>query len=175
MKKPRLLWFELAWTDAAFGAIFPGLLTAHTPPPRDAASADGAPAEPTSAPPIRPADFFQELLAGVPFEQSIGLRAALWMVALAPLFTVRRLGTIASLSQEDRARVLERLMSSPLYLVRQLAIALKGIAAMLYAQAPAVRARMFASPPRRADVVPLRSRKKSDPPPAGGANEHAAE
>lgn len=128
--RPRLLplaSFELAWTDAAFDAIYPE-------PPRSRL--------PHGVVSMHPARFFDDVLASVPFEQSLGLRVTLWMVALAPLFTIRRLGTIASIAPEDRSRVLERLLTSPVYVVRQLAMSFKALATLLYAKSDSVRAAM---------------------------------
>lgn len=131
--RPRLASFELAWSDAAFDAIYP------EPPvsmlPHGIAS-------------MHPARFFDGVLAEIPLEQSLGLRLTLWMIALAPLFTIRRFGTIASITPEDRARVLERLITSRIYVVRQLAMSFKAVATLLYAQSDVVRAAM-STPVRR--------------------------
>lgn len=156
--RPRLLAFELAWADATFDAVFP----------------DGT-ALPHGVARLHPARFFDGLLLDVPLEQSLGLRVALWIVALAPVFTIRRLGTIASIDAADRPRVLEALLASPTYAVRQLTLGLKAMAALLYAQSPAARAAMT-EPPGSA-VVTLRSgQRPSGPPPrAGASHEHAAE
>jgi len=130
--RPRLCSFEIAWADAAFDAIYPEPGTARTLRshlPHGIAS-------------MHPAHFFDGVLAKVPFEQSLGLRLTLWMIALAPLFTIRRLGTIASLRPLDRTRVLERLVTSPIYVVRQLAMSFKAIATLLYVQSAPVREAM---------------------------------
>jgi hypothetical protein len=134
---PRLASFELAWTDAAFDAIYPE--PPRSPLPHGVAS-------------MHPARFFDDVLATIPLEQSLGLRATLWMVALAPLFTIRRLATIASLHADDRVRVLTLLVTSSNYFVRQLAMSFKAIATLLYAKSDAVRAAMTvpAAPPRAA-------------------------
>ncbi len=124
---PRLASFELAWTDAAFDAIYPE-------PPRSRL--------PHGIACMHPARFFDDVLSTIPLEQSLGLRVTLWMVALAPLFTIRRLGTIASLDADDRARVLTRLITSSNYFVRQLAMSFKAMATLLYAKSDAVRAAM---------------------------------
>ena len=91
---------------------------------------------------MHPARFFQDVLATVPLEQSVGLRVTLWMIALAPLFTIRKLGTIASIGPLDRVRVLERLLASRSYFVRQLTLSFKAIATLLYARSERVRAAM---------------------------------
>ncbi len=123
--RPHLLPFERAWTDAAFDAIYP----------------DGTALGPGVAS-MHPARFFDSALRDLPLEQSLGLRIALWIVALAPLFTITKLGTIASVAPGERTRVLERLLASPIYAVRQLVMALKAMATLLYAQSAAVRAAM---------------------------------
>ena len=146
--RPRLCSFELAWTDAAFDAIYPE---------RDSASPDGRLLShlPHGVASMHPARFFDSVLASVPFEQWLGLRATLWMIALAPLFTIRRLGTIASIAPADRARVLDRLIASPTYAVRQLAMSFKAIATMLYVQSDVVRAAM-SKPLQRAEAAQVR-------------------
>lgn len=120
--------FEVAWTDAAFDAIYPE--PPHSRLPHGIAS-------------MHPARFFDDVLARIPFEQSLGLRVTLWMIALAPLFTIRRLGTIASIDPDERCRVLERLLASPIYVVRQLAMSFKAVATLLYAKSDAVRSAML--------------------------------
>lgn len=128
--KPRLFDFERAWTDAAFDAIHPdGTALGHGVRCMD------------------PASYLEGVLRDVPFEQSVGIRVALWMVALAPLFTVRKLGTIASIDPASRAAVLMGLLASPIYAVRQLTLSMKAIAALLYSQSASVRAAM--TKPRR--------------------------
>lgn len=124
---PRLASFELAWTDAAFDAIYPE-------PPRSLL--------PHGVASMHSARFFDDVLSAIPLEQSLGLRVTLWMVALAPLFTIRRLGTIASIGADDRARVLTRLVTSSNYFVRQLTMSFKAMATLLYAKSEAVRAAM---------------------------------
>jgi hypothetical protein len=78
----------------------------------------------------------------VPFKAAIGLRLAVWIVALAPLFVIGRLATIRGLAREDRERVISKLTYSPSYGIRQLVMILKTMGAMLYAAHPSVRARM---------------------------------
>ena len=185
--RPRLSSFELAWTDAAFDAIYPA-------PPRSLLpAAQGGRYLPHGVASMHPARFFDSVLASIPFEQSLGLRVTLWMIALAPLFTIRRLGTIASIDEGERGRVLERLVTRPIYVVRQLAMSFKAIATLLYAKSEAVRAAMStplaigasfeprleaasssqpSSEPGLVSATRLTSRataKKS-----GGAHEHAA-
>src|SRR4051812_11987071 len=147
--RPRLFAFERAWTDAAFDAIHPdGTVLGHGVRSMD------------------PASYLDGVLREVPFEQSLGLRVALWIVALAPLFTVRKLGTIASIDESARGRVLMALLTSPVYAIRQLTLGLKAMAALLYAQSDAARVAM--TKPRRAlPLAPSERDKRS--------LEHAAE
>ncbi len=202
--RPRLFHlasFELAWTDAAFDAFYPE-------PPSSPLASPPAPAPLGSGTAVRlalphgvlsmnPARFFDDVLAKIPFEQSLGLRVTLWMIALAPLFTIRKLGTIASISVADRYRVLDRLVTSSNYFVRQLAMSFKAVAALLYAQSDAIRTAMSTPVPsfgvldasnRSTHEMPreipegetglvsatrLTSRRTSAT--KGGSNEHAAE
>jgi hypothetical protein len=157
--RPRLLSFELAWTDAAFDAIYPD--------PRSSREL------PHGIKQMHPASFFDALLAEIPLEQSVGLRLALWIVALAPLFTIRRLGTIASIGTQDREHVLDRLLKSPIYVVRQLVMSLKAMAALLYSQSPAVRAAM--STPRQTPAALVQLRSRALPEGAKSREDHAAE
>ena len=167
---PALASFELAWTDAAFDTIYPE-------PPLSVL--------PHGVLSMHPARFFQSVLASVPLEQSVGLRVTLWMIALAPLFTIRKLGTIASVGPEDRVRVFERLLTSRNYFVRQLTMSFKAIATLLYARSERVRAAMTTPLiPDRKSHVPLvsatritsRARAKTEASTGSrGTHEHAAE
>jgi hypothetical protein len=139
MMRPRLRGFELAWTNAAFDTFFPE----NTALPHGVLRMD-------------PARFLDTLLGELPLEQALGVRATLWIIALAPLFTIRRVATIASLACADRALVIDRLLASRIYAVRQLVAGFKAIATLLYAQSPAVRRAMTVpvGPPSR-DLVPV--------------------
>ena len=171
--RPRLFSFELAWADAAFDAIFP-------PPPQSSGAARSAAEQKGTAlahgiATMHPGRFLDDLLAAIPVEQSIGLRLSLWIVALAPLFAIRRLATIASLDEGDRPRVIERLLASPIYAVRQLVSGFKAIGSLLYARSPEIYAQMI-KPERTATLFQL-TPKKANPSPAhgGSTHEHAAE
>jgi hypothetical protein len=176
--RPRLRSFEHAWTEAAFDAIYPEPPESHLP--HGIRSMPGCPLG------GEPGRFFDHLLASIPLEQAVGLRLTLWLVALSPLFMIRRFGTIASIAPEERTRVLERLVTSPSYVVRQLAMSFKAVATLLYVQSPAVRKAM-GTPVRPAlaassgeelvsgeglvSAARLTSRGKVE---GGGSHEHAA-
>lgn len=156
---PRLFGFELGWADAVFGAIFPES-------PRTALVHGIAS--------MKPARFLDELIATVPIEPSIGLRIALWIVAFAPLFTIRKLTTFASLDADDRERVLGRLLASPIYAVRQLVLGLKAMASLLYAQSPAIRRQMSTAVATALPAGSLVRVRAKDPAGTRSSHEHAA-
>jgi hypothetical protein len=154
----KLFGFELAWATAAFDAVFPE----RTALPHGIAR-------------MQPARFLADAIAASPLEQSIGLRLTLWIVALAPLWLLRRPKTIADIRPEERQRVLERLLASPVYAIRQLVVAFKAMGSMLYAQSPDARAAM--TMPRVAErLVAIRlASRTTTPHRLGDAHEHAAE
>lgn len=151
----RLFGFERSWAAAAFDAVFP----------------DGT-ALPHGIARMNPGRYFAETIQGSPLEQAVGLRLTLWIVALAPLWVLGRPRTIAGLGPEDRGRVLERLLTSPAYAIRQLMLGFKSVAAILYATSPEIRAAM--TTPRIAPALtPLRTRPRT-PAIQGTSHEHAA-
>lgn len=128
--------FERRWVEAIFTAIFPGPSGAEARPDGEGGTfSHGVDA-------MGPASFFEATLARAPLEAALGLRLTVWLVALAPIFLFRRPATIAALGPRDRERALDRLLSSPVYPVRQLTAGLKAIASLLYAQSPAIRREM---------------------------------
>lgn len=150
----RLFEFEIAWATAALEATFPE----RTQLPHGIAR-------------MNPGRFFADTIAASPLEPSIGLRLALWLVALAPFYFRWRPRTISAIPLSERQRVLERLLASPVYAVRELALALKAVGALLYAQSPAIRRAMTTpSSRRRARLEVLPQPVVSD-----GAHAHAAE
>ena len=88
--------------------------------------------------------YLTDTLKRIPLEPVIGIRAAIWIVALAPLIVLRRARTLAGLAPSDRELVMVALATNPVYAVRQLVLALKALAALLYAGSPTVRARLMA-------------------------------
>jgi hypothetical protein len=133
---------ETSWAEASMGAIFPGS--------RDAGLAD-----------IRAMDlrgFLSQVMATVPFQAALGLRLAVWIVALAPLFVLGRLTTVMGLDQAAREQLIAKLLASRSYALRSLVLILKTIGALLYAGDDTVRARMNATAPKP-DLVPLRIKR----------------
>ena len=88
-----------------------------------------------------------------PLEASIGIRLTLWMCALAPLFTVKRVCTITSLEGDDRARVLEAMGKSPVYAIRQLLLGLKAMLALHLAKDVRVRERLSRVAPEHEETL----------------------
>jgi hypothetical protein len=72
---------------------------------------------------------------------AFGLRAALWIIALAPLWQRGKLQTLSTLSIGARSQALAALLAHRSLVVRELALLLKLTAAMALFAAPAVRAR----------------------------------
>ena len=135
----RLTGIENRWAEAAMGAIFPGS--------REEGLTD-----------IRAMDvrgFLGRVVASVPSKVALGLRLAVWIVALAPLFVLGRLATITSLAQADRERVVAALVMSRNYALRSLVMILKTMGALLYAGDDGVRARMMV-PTKPKSLVTLR-------------------
>jgi hypothetical protein len=138
----RLTGFENAWAGAALAAMFPG-------------SADAGLAGIAA---MDVAGFLRGMMDRLPLRAALGLRAAVWVVALAPLFELGRVTTIRGLRASDRERLVVRLVKSRLYVVRSLLMMLKTFGALLYAGDASVRARLAAPSPRRS-LVPLRLRR----------------
>jgi hypothetical protein len=72
---------------------------------------------------------------------AFGLRAALWMVALAPLWFFGRLATFSRLARRERSELLGRLLVHHSFAVRELTMLLKLTAAMALLGTSSVRAR----------------------------------
>jgi hypothetical protein len=72
---------------------------------------------------------------------AFGLRAALWMVSLAPLWFLGRLATFSRLAVRERGELLSRLLRHNSFAVRELTLLLKLTAAMALFASSSVRAR----------------------------------
>jgi hypothetical protein len=71
----------------------------------------------------------------------MGVRLALWIVTFAPLWMGVALGTMAGIPVEKRTRLLDRMLASKLFLVRELALAMKIGASFALFSAQSIRAR----------------------------------
>jgi hypothetical protein len=72
---------------------------------------------------------------------ALGLRLAVWMAALAPLWLWGKLSTIGELAKERRTQLLRELLAHRVFAVRELSLLLKLCAAMALLGAPSVRLR----------------------------------
>ncbi len=140
--------FERRSARAAFGTIFPGADRGTLPLGICDMDLDG---------------YLDRTLSSIPFEPSIGLRLAIWVVALAPIFVLKRFATIASLGVEDRERVISAIYASPYYVVRSAAIALKAIGSLFYCGDARVRPSIVGAPvPANSGIVALRKRSNHE-------------
>lgn len=80
-----------------------------------------------------------------------GLRLGVWVFALAPLWALGRLRTMAGLSPAERAELIRRVLAHRLHLVRELALLFKIGAATALLGTPSVRARCSYDAARPAD------------------------
>lgn len=71
----------------------------------------------------------------------IGIRAALWLVALSPIWLGITFSTMAGLSQEKRAAILDRMLNSSAFIPRELALLIKISAAFALMSTRSIRAR----------------------------------
>jgi len=143
-----LMKFERKWA----AAVFDGVLPANADPriPVGARDAD-----------VAMVALFEDARASVPPRVALGLRVALWLVALAPLFTIGKLVTIGGLECLDRERVVLALLGSPFYFVRQLTMLLKAFGALFFlAAVPSVRDAIVR--PQSRSLVTLGMKKESN-------------
>jgi hypothetical protein len=99
--------------------------------------------------------FLAEVMRYLPFRAALGMRVAIWLVALAPFFVLGRLTTITRLSPHQRERVVMALLASRVYVVRSLFLILKTMGALLYGGNASVRARMAVSRAPSSGVRPV--------------------
>jgi hypothetical protein len=140
MKLSRL---ENAWAKAALSAMFPG---------SSESGLDGIAAMDVPG-------YLDDVMRTRPFRAALGLRVAVWIVALAPPFVLRRFVTVTGLSQIERERLLDQLLAHRAYSVRMLVMLLKTFGALFYAGDDRVRARL--RPPKARPLVSLRLRGSS--------------
>jgi hypothetical protein len=118
----RLFAFERRWLAAVFACVIPG-----------------SAAVPMSA-------FIDDLVTHAPLRVIAGARACLWLLLFAPPFVIGRLRTWIGLGARERLEVLERMRGSDLYIVRELPLLFKMLAALGYCGLPEVHARLELSP-----------------------------
>ena len=114
---------ERRWLCAIFDTILPASAAGFTPAPSD------VPLE----------VFFRDLERSAPSDFNLGLRVAVWVVMLAPPFTVRRMRPFTSLDSAERLAVVERLAASKVYLLREIPLLLKMVGCLGYCGVPEVQ------------------------------------
>lgn len=140
----RMTGLERGFAAAAFDGIFPRGSDERLP--QGAADGDMV-------------GLFENARADVPPRVALGLRVAVWIVALAPLLTIGKFATIASLATTDRERVVLALLSSNVYMIRQLTTLLKAFGALFFLTFPGVRKAIVRAPERAVESLVTLSKK----------------
>jgi hypothetical protein len=121
----RLLRFERRWLVRVFETILPGGATGELR---------------WGAADVPMGRFVDDFAVHAPLLTLLGLRAALWLVMLAPLLLARpRFRFFLALSAAERLRVLERLRRSDRYLVRESVSLLKLVGCLGFCGLAAVQ------------------------------------
>ena len=90
--------------------------------------------------------FLDDLLDSAPLKFVAGVRACVWMVVLCPPLLFGRMKTFLGLNDADRLLVLERLKSSPIYVVREMPLMFKMIVCLAFCGLPQVQKRLGIHP-----------------------------
>jgi hypothetical protein len=94
--------------------------------------------------------WFETMRVKAPFLAGLGLRLAIWLIALSPMWHLGRARLFASLPILDRAALLDRLLVHRFFAIRELSLLLKIQASMALFATPTVRARSGYDRARRA-------------------------
>jgi hypothetical protein len=113
LRRLSLLGFERRWLLEVFASILP----AH-------------PGLATGAADVPLRRFVDDFVIHAPLQAVLGLRAALWLVLLAPPFVLGRWRTFLGLAPAVRLILLDRLRRSDRYLVRESATLFKVVGAL---------------------------------------------
>jgi hypothetical protein len=101
---------------------------------------------------------FSRMRRGSTALAALGLRLAVWMVALAPLWLLGRVATFSKLARRDRSELLGRLLSHQNLVVRELTLLLKLTAAMALLGTVSIRARSGYDDVRAPAAIPSSAR-----------------
>ncbi|WP_394838555.1 hypothetical protein LVJ94_16780 [Pendulispora rubella] len=121
---------EMRWAYAVFGAIFPSGASERLP---------------LGICDLDLETYLTQIRSRAPYRSALGLRVAIWVIALAPMFVLYRACTIMSLDTASRETLLKKMLASPVYVVRQLVMLLKAVGAVLYAGTPSVNQAILAT------------------------------
>jgi hypothetical protein len=102
---------------------------------------------------------FRRMHAGSTPLAAFGLRFALWMVALAPIWALGRFMTFSTLGRAERTELLSRLLRHGSLVVRELMLLLKLTAAFALLGTPSVRERSGYDKPQVAATVAREARR----------------
>ncbi len=80
----------------------------------------------------------EEVLKNAPVRVAFGLRMAVWLFAFAPLYFLR-FRTLPHVDAAGRERMVLALLSSRVYVIRQLAVLLKAFGALMFIRSGGVR------------------------------------
>jgi hypothetical protein len=127
----RMFRFERRWLVALFEALLPSGVDPRFP--------DGADRVPTGR-------YVDDFVTHAPLETVFALRAGLWVAMLAPPFLLRRFRTFMGLAPGEKVALLEALLRSRIYLVRETALLFKIFACLGPCGLPAVQARIGIHP-----------------------------
>ncbi len=98
------------------------------------------------------ARFVDDLEARAPLEPRIGLRLAVWLVTLGPIFWRFRLRTFGRLERADQVAFLDAMAAHPVYVLREIPVLLKTLLCMGLFALPAAQRAMGV--PASADDTP---------------------
>lgn len=150
--------FERKWAGDLLSAYAP-----ETPP----ASPEGSSPAAGLAPAPGEVDYLETFdrmrKRGTPLA-ALGLRLAVWVLALAPFWSARALRTVSSLSVLQRSELLGRLLVHPFFIARELALLLKLCASMALLGTASVRARSGYDDVHAAPANQSGLRRRSDRP-----------
>jgi hypothetical protein len=84
---------------------------------------------------------FQRMRAQATPLAALGLRTAVWLIALAPIWLGVAARTLSSCKSRERTKIMSRLLSDRRFVVRELAMLLKLVASAALLGEPSIRAR----------------------------------
>lgn len=145
--------WEHVWAVEVLAAFAPASESRVSQPPRE--NAQLAPRE-------GEVDYlraFRRMIAGSTPLAALGLRFAVWMVALAPIWALGRFATFSGLGRAERTELLSRLLRHGSLVVRELALLLKLTAAFALLGTPSVRERSGYDKPQVAAAVAREARR----------------
>ena len=134
----KLAAFEAKWVEAVLSGFASPSASGLVPQPKE----------------VDWVSAFERIQAACNEKGRVGARAAVWIVALAPLWHHGRWATFAALSPEERTAELSSLLEHRSFLVRELTTFLKMQSAMALLGSASVRARSGFD--RRKVRLPLR-------------------